>query len=654
MAESTIAEAGAMLRAALRPPSARTGPHELIGIEHEYRLWRGGERVDFRDLIHALPIPGMRIDPGDAHAYRCRSGMALPCDDEDAEIASPPVVLRPGFTEALGGWAAEGRRQLAEVLPDGIAATGYSTHLSVAVDDGLVDDACLLFSRCFAAAVMLMVDGPDSNGIFVRPRPGRVEICGEYVCGPRLASAAALAAGGVLACVSALTGGAGAAPLPAALDVSLQSATGRYGIYVARRIAFGFDLYASGRSVALPVTTGGCVTVQEHVEQAWAAARTALGPRAEEGELRHGEDVVRGRSPLGVEGAACGAPAGMAPARSAHGWVLDTRRRVGSSVTPMVATWGFTVLRVTNGCRCVHLCVPGPDLDRFVAIVDTGTLDPIIACALEAAPTARTLAHHSDTIEPGVWDGVVASPALLPPERDAKGRQVGAVASRQGKVVWPSEVASASASPEPTPESSHTHGRPQLLVGLVVAAVLALALAAAYVVAVRDEEAPAPEAVASTTVPPPTTAAGIASTTVPAVATTVPPTSVLTTTVPTTAPTVLPTVPVTTVTTRPATTSPATTSPATTSTSVVTDVAIGAGCQFGSTALSRPVGSTVTFRNQSGVAVTVLLNAPGSAPDVNVPIAAGQQTTYPLSVTGTYFVECNSPGASGSMQIMAS
>ena len=81
----------------------------LIGLEHEYRLIKDGAALDFRGLIHELRVPGRRLDPGDANAYRLPSGLALTCDDAEAEIASPPLATSPGFTAAIAGWATAGR-----------------------------------------------------------------------------------------------------------------------------------------------------------------------------------------------------------------------------------------------------------------------------------------------------------------------------------------------------------------------------------------------------------------------------------------------------------------------------------------------------------------------------------------------------------------
>src|SRR5690349_2208955 len=116
--------------AALGPVETAHAPGGLVGLEHEYRISAEGKCLDFRDLIHDLAIPGRRLDPGDTNAYRCTSGLAVTCDDEEAEVASPPLPLTPRFTTELDHWAGAGRGLLTQVVPPSIALVGYSTHLS--------------------------------------------------------------------------------------------------------------------------------------------------------------------------------------------------------------------------------------------------------------------------------------------------------------------------------------------------------------------------------------------------------------------------------------------------------------------------------------------------------------------------------------------
>ena len=46
----------------------------IAGIEHEFIVWNGQERLDFRDHIHGLRLGKANLDPGDPFAYRLPSG----------------------------------------------------------------------------------------------------------------------------------------------------------------------------------------------------------------------------------------------------------------------------------------------------------------------------------------------------------------------------------------------------------------------------------------------------------------------------------------------------------------------------------------------------------------------------------------------------
>jgi hypothetical protein len=96
----------------------------------------------------------------------------------------------------------------------------------------------------------MLLDNPSSPGLLVRPRPGRLELCGDFADGPRLAAAIAFAVGSVRATI--LDRRAVAAH---ALDVHLEPAVERYGWYL-DRAAFGTDLYAEGRDALLRLRSG--------------------------------------------------------------------------------------------------------------------------------------------------------------------------------------------------------------------------------------------------------------------------------------------------------------------------------------------------------------------------------------------------------------
>jgi hypothetical protein len=410
-------------REALGRRAPGPGPADLIGLEHEYRLRRGDTPVDFRDLIHSLPIPGLRLDPGDSNAYRLQSGLALTCDDAEAEIASPPVLCRPGFTREVEGWACEGYRQLRELLPDGVEIDGFSTHLSAAMPDARCDQAAGLLARHFGPALMLLFDTPRGLGVYIRPRPGRLELCGDFVWGEHLRLAALFFAVAVRACDKALN--SDNATLPAALDITLLPSTSRYGVYLGRRAAFGFDLYAAGRGASLPLEDGGATTVQEHLESAWAVVRDFPTDLSGPDDIAFAREVFDGRRPARAEDSQPALPAtsvtSPGPEPSPLGQILHLREaRSGASPTPVAATWDLTVLRIDTGVRQAFACVPRDRTERFLAAWQ----DPPVASLIEdyAASDSgpRVLESRADALDAGLWDAVVPG-ALLPAERAPDG-----------------------------------------------------------------------------------------------------------------------------------------------------------------------------------------------------------------------------------------
>ena len=133
----------------LRVPSGVTpGPGGLLGLELEFsvRTVRGG-RVHFGSLIHDLGLDGTALDPGDPNAYRCSWGGVITADGAEAEIATPPVRTRPGFTAQLQAWARTGEAELRRAVPRGTGLDGYSAHFSAAMPAKLNDRVCLYTPR---------------------------------------------------------------------------------------------------------------------------------------------------------------------------------------------------------------------------------------------------------------------------------------------------------------------------------------------------------------------------------------------------------------------------------------------------------------------------------------------------------------------------
>jgi hypothetical protein len=267
----------------------------VLGLEQEF-LVRGtaGERVDFRQLLPALELPGAAIDPGDRFARRMPSGIVITADVNEAEIALPPLRRRKDFAATLARRAEFALATLDGGLPPELELEGYSTHLSVSMLDAINDEVCQLYARTFAAAAILLTDAADSNGILIRPRPGRTEIGVDYLVGAWLRVAALFVTASVRACAAAVAGRAVA--LPAVLQVRVDDGVERFGWYV-DRTAFGGDLLVNGRATPLATADGRAMNGQEALADAWAAVQPWLDG-AERTDLRLARRMIEGEESL--------------------------------------------------------------------------------------------------------------------------------------------------------------------------------------------------------------------------------------------------------------------------------------------------------------------------------------------------------------------
>jgi hypothetical protein len=419
--------------ASLTSAGSHDAAASLVGLEHEYRLLDGERQVDFRQVIRSLALSQHHLDPGDPYAYRVATGAVVTCDQAEAEVVLPPTRVGPHFARQIEATAARERRRLMERLPRTWTAEGYSTHISVAIPAGAGDRLAKLYTRTFAPALMLLMDNRDSPGLLVRPRPGRLELCGEFVDGISLRSAVAFATGSVAACLDALGVGVGAAagakwPLsPAELVADVTGAHQRFGWFV-RRDAFGSDLYSTGRSTVFTRVDGGQISAQQQLSDAWVAARTALSTLGVvAADLDCVDSVVAGSLPLPIEGGARPST-GIWTADVAHardnefGALLEPRQRPGFEVAPVMATWDLSVfvLAHSSGPGIAFASVPRPYLRPFLDALDAGSLDAVMRDYLNRWTTAlqpRRRLSRRRAAEPGLWDGLPARKTLLAPER---------------------------------------------------------------------------------------------------------------------------------------------------------------------------------------------------------------------------------------------
>jgi len=420
--------AGDALAAALGPaPAAPAGA--WLGLEHEF-IVRGAHyaRLEFRTLIHELGLGHGQLDPADPNAHRLASGAVVTCDESEAEIAIPPVSGTGSFPARVVFAADDARRALARRLPRGVRLEGWSTHLSVSLPGDAVHACAARYATTFAPALMLLMDRARSPGLLVRPRPGRLELCGEYVAGPALHAAVAFAAGSVRAVVDEVQGTA-SARVPR-LSGRIRMADRRYGWYVDRR-AFGEDLYAAGRRTRLPLASGGTITAQEQLERTWSVARASLVELAAvpPADLIETDEIVAGRLPLPHEGRITFPRRRVGAPVSAYGRALGVRLRPGFGVAPVMLTWGVAVFLVTDlgGSRRAFASVPGDRLAAFLDLLDSGALDATLADRLRRPVGDRRLERSGQALEPGLYDDLGPRLGLLLVE---PGSAAGAMAKR--------------------------------------------------------------------------------------------------------------------------------------------------------------------------------------------------------------------------------
>jgi hypothetical protein len=276
----------------------------LLGVEHEFEVHAGTDKVDFRLLLPTLTLDGRRLDPGDPNAVRCRWGGVITADGKEAEIAIPPVEAGPGSTQEVLDLLAAGRSALEAALSahdPALRLTGYSTHLSVEVPDRQVKRLARRYARAYAVDTILLVDRADSPGLLVRPRPNRLELGGEFVDGDDLRSALVFCSTAVLALDSTPR-----RDRPSPVRASLERAVERYGWFVARS-AFGEHALESRDA---PVVCGRRVTtVGDHLVDSWERIRVLATTIWSPAELAAVDDRVGGRTDLPFERSTSGAPA---------------------------------------------------------------------------------------------------------------------------------------------------------------------------------------------------------------------------------------------------------------------------------------------------------------------------------------------------------
>jgi hypothetical protein len=496
-----------------------TGPAlRVVGVEHEFSLWRDRGFLDFRPFAPGLARFGQPWHPTDPLVFRCPDGLQLQADANVAELATPPVELAPGFDAALVEWTARGRQRLAGACPPDVTLKGESTHISLACEPGSVRGTALRFLQTFAPALMLVMDSRDSPGLLVRPRPGRLELCGEHVCGERLAAVLAL----MLGAVRALESAGDELSLPF-LEVEVEAARGRFGWFVGKD-AFSEGMYGAGRRSLLRTVDGTSISAQDHLEAVWVVVRPHIDGLVSPSVVSRLDAIVRGDDALGVELADDGecdcasvTAVGSSPFPAPPEARLHARIRPGYVLRVEVATWDFVAFRADGLARSLVAVTPRERLEPYLRLLDGGALDDLIQTALESELHSGPLRLAADTQSPGLFDSIVRSTELLPrdimgvgpvplrplaavgrvlanlapAEIDAAGVTTNATAPPVPSALQPEQRAPKGTAPPPLPPATDAAWWRRWLVPGLAAAVLAIvAFVAAQALAGGDEREP--------------------------------------------------------------------------------------------------------------------------------------------------------------------
>jgi hypothetical protein len=362
----------------------------VVGVEHEYSVRRVSDdrQIDFAYVVHELRLGRPHLDPDDPNAYRLPSGAVVTADKSEAEIALPPVAVEAGFARRLSEMAARERTALAHRMPEA-ELTGYSTHISVEVPAGLEIEVGRLYVNRFGPAMLVAMDGAEAPGLRVRPRHGRLELCGDFVDGVRLEAAVELAAGSVARCVAALDAGAGPTLLPPTIRCAWYPAIERRGWFIDRRL-IGLA-GPSGAAGTFELVDGSRLPAAEQIE-----AATAIAVRAR-------DDALRAR------------PSGDA---TEFGSVLTIRHRPHVDLAPVMVTWPVSVFMAASKARTdpAFVVVPRRWLGTFLSRLDSGDLDAALWTFIRDRQHRSAPTDWRAALQPGLFSSLGPRLALLPPE----------------------------------------------------------------------------------------------------------------------------------------------------------------------------------------------------------------------------------------------
>lgn len=402
--------------AGLLPPPPAVG-RRRIGYEIQVEVREGDTGLDQGILLSRIASFGPALDPRDPRARVLPCGATVSGHRFGAKIALPPITLGDGAPESLLALALVAEQELGDWVRHDqvITLERRRIQVSVSANDDLLPAIAGEFTRRCALGVAMIL-GLHENGIQVRPRRGRLEVCAPSAPDDRMAAAMTLIASSAMLLEEARWM---AEALPRELLMTIEPAPLRYGNHLTRS-AFGADLALFGRETPV-VLDGATTTAQVAFEHLWERSR-AWAQRVGLDSARV-EDIIAGRVALAIDGGDNDAVGdrieGSVPAPVD---LTEHRSPRGIVVTPEWVTWDTVVWSCTTSeGQTVRAVVPRELSEAFLEAVDTARFEDIVRQEVRRGTRRRKLVDISQAAEPGIWHEVNPI-ALLPLERNGIGQ----------------------------------------------------------------------------------------------------------------------------------------------------------------------------------------------------------------------------------------
>lgn len=246
------------------------------GVEQEFEIFLAGAKLDFQRVFPAVArkLGGVPFRGRDLAAV-VDPGYMLASDDTEAEFATAPIDLTGTGALDLAGEVVRCRESMLDALLGGHAdeVRGYSTHLNLGLRHGGELALALAVAELVGPSLTLLLEGPDSPGLLIRPRPLRLEIGTEYVDSDDLIVAGIVLLAGA---VCALERGAVAlAGWPRADIQHWEIGVMRGGVYLPRD-AFSQSIHARHRDARIQLRDGGVLSAGAILERAASLAASEL------------------------------------------------------------------------------------------------------------------------------------------------------------------------------------------------------------------------------------------------------------------------------------------------------------------------------------------------------------------------------------------